>query len=243
MVAKRELKFIKSLHQKKHRSLSGFFLAEGVKVVETLMDAGWEPRQLYSTSATGNFPTAELISEKELKSVSTLKQPNQVLGVFKIPPERPPEYSGWVLALDRLNDPGNLGTIIRLCDWFGIREILCSPDSVDCYNPKVVMASMGSLAQVQVHYLPLGPALSESGLSVFGADMDGVSASAFSFPDEGILLMGSESHGISPDLRASLTQSLNIRPFANPGAESLNVGVATGILLYELRKQQPFTQK
>ena len=186
MVAKRELKFIKSLHQKKHRSLSGFFLAEGVKVVETLMDAGWQPRHISTAPPLPvNFPSAEPISEKELKSVSTLKQPNQVLGVFEIPPGRPPEYSGWVLALDRLNDPGNLGTIIRLCDWFGIREILCSPDSVDCFNPKVVMASMGSLARVQVHYLPLGPALAESGLSVFGADMEGVSASAFSFPNGG----------------------------------------------------------
>ena len=237
MVAKRELKFIKSLHQKKQRSLSGFFLAEGVKVVETLMDNGWQPTHLYSTSTTGQFTTAQPISEKELKSVSTLQQPNQVLGVFEIPQERPPEYKGWVLALDRLRDPGNLGTIIRLCDWFGIREILCSPDSVDCFNPKVVMASMGSLARVHVHYLPLGPALAESGLPVFGADMDGVSASAFSFPSEGILLMGSESHGIAPDLKGSLQETLNIRPFENPGAESLNVGVATGILLYELRKQ------
>ncbi|MGA9238109.1 RNA methyltransferase [Robiginitalea sp.] len=243
MVAKRELKFIKSLHQKKQRSLSGFFLAEGVKVVETLMDAGWKPTHLYSTSRMGQFPSAQPISEKELKSVSTLKQPNQVLGVFEIPAERPPEYQGWILALDRLRDPGNLGTIIRLCDWFGIREILCSPDSVDCFNPKVVMASMGSLARVQVHYLPLGLAFAESGLPVFGADMDGVSASTFSFPKEGILLMGSESHGINPDLKDNLKEALNIRPFANPGAESLNVGVATGILMYELRKQQPFTQR
>jgi TrmH family RNA methyltransferase len=243
MVAKRELKFIKSLHQKKQRSLSGFFLAEGVKVVETLMDTGWQPAHLYSTSTAGPFTSAQPISEKELKSVSTLKQPNQVLGVFEIPPERPPEYTGWVLALDRLRDPGNLGTIIRLCDWFGIREILCSPDSVDCFNPKVVMASMGSLARVQVHYLPLGRALAESSLPVFGADMDGVPASAFSFPTEGILLMGSESHGIAPDLKGNLKATVNIKPFGNPGAESLNVGVATGILLYELRKQQPFTQR
>lgn len=243
MVAKRELKFIKSLHQKKHRSLNGLFLAEGVKVVETLIDSGWHPRHLYSTSSMDRFPMAEPISEKELKWVSTLMKPNQVLAVFEIPPARPPEYAGWVLALDRLRDPGNLGTIIRLCDWFGIREILCSPDSVDCYNPKVVMASMGSLARVHIHYLPLGPALSQSGLPVFGADMQGVSVASFSFPDQGILLMGSESHGISPDLGSNLEQSLNIKPYTNPGAESLNVGAATGILLYELRRQQPFIQK
>jgi TrmH family RNA methyltransferase len=243
MVAKRELKFIKSLHQKKHRSLSGSFLAEGVKVVGTLIEAGWEPRQLYSTAELDLFPHAEPISEKDLKSVSSLVQPNQVLGIFEIPAVSRPEYTGWILALDQVRDPGNLGTIIRLCDWFGIREILCSPDSVDCYNPKVVMASMGSLAHVRIHYLPLGPSLTESGLPVFGTDMQGVSPSSFSFPGEGILLMGSESHGISSELREKLSQTLSIPSHGHPVAESLNVSMATGILLYELRRQIAVTQK
>ena len=243
MVVKRELKFIKSLHQTKHRSLSGSFLAEGVKVVGTLIDAGWQPKGLYSTTELESFPDAEPISEKDLKSVSTLVQPNQVLGIFEIPAASRPAYTGWILALDQVRDPGNLGTIIRLCDWFGIREILCSPDSVDCYNPKVVMATMGSLAHVRIHYLPLGPSLAESGLPVFGTDMDGVSPSSFPLPQEGVLLMGSESHGISSELRNMLSQTLCIPSYGHPVAESLNVGAAAGILLYELRRQMPVTQK
>jgi TrmH family RNA methyltransferase len=243
MVAKRELKFIKSLHQKKYRSLNGLFLAEGVKVVSAFMQAGWSPRHLYSTETSDSFPGSELISERDLKAVSTLVQPNKVIGVFEIPEESPLEYKGWILALDQVRDPGNLGTIIRLCDWFGIRDILCSPDSVDGYNPKVVMASMGSLSRVRLHYLPLGTALSDSGLPVFGADMHGAPAPEFTFPAEGILLMGSESHGISSDLLKLLTQTLSIPPTGEKGAESLNLGTATGILLYELRRQGMPTQR
>jgi TrmH family RNA methyltransferase len=236
MVAKRELKFIKSLQQKKYRSQHGLFLAEGLKVVDAFLQAGWKPDYLYSTDPPDTFPAARPISARDLASVSTLVQPNKVLAVFPIPEASEPVYGDWILALDQVRDPGNLGTIIRLCDWFGIREILCSPDSVDCYNPKVVMASMGSLAGVRIHYRPLGQALAESGLPVFGADMHGRPASEFAFPDRGVLLMGSESHGICSELRGQLTNSLSVMPFGDPVAESLNVGMATGILLYELRK-------
>ncbi|MDM9632764.1 RNA methyltransferase [Robiginitalea aurantiaca] len=243
MVAKRELKFIKSLHQKKYRNLNGLFLAEGVKVVTAFTSAGWVPKHLYSSEIMDSFPEAEPLSERELKSVSTLVQPNKILGVFEIPREAAPDYKGWVLALDQVRDPGNLGTIIRLCDWFGIRDIICSPDSVDAFNPKVVMASMGSLARVNLHYLPLQKVLTECGLPVFGADMHGTSAAAFSFPDQGILLMGSESHGISSELREILTQTLSIKPYADTGAESLNLGTAAGILLYEIRRGMAAIQK
>ncbi len=243
MVAKRELKFIKSLHQKKYRNLNGLFLAEGVKVVTAFTSAGWVPKHLYSSEIMDSFPGAEPLSERELKSVSTLVQPNKILGVFEIPRETAPDYQGWVLALDQVRDPGNLGTIIRLCDWFGIRDIICSPDSVDAFNPKVVMASMGSLARVNLNYLPLQKVLTECGLPVFGADMHGASAAAFSFPDQGILLMGSESHGISSELREILTQTLSIKPYADTGAESLNLGTAAGILLYEIRRGMAAIQK
>ena len=236
MVAKRELKFIKSLQQKKYRSRYGLFLAEGLKVVDAFLQAGWKPAYLYTTDPPGTYPGATPISVRELESVSTLVQPNKVLAVFPIPEAAEPGYGDWVLALDQVRDPGNLGTIIRLCDWFGVREILCSPDTVDCYNPKVVMASMGSLAGVRVHYRPLGEALAQSGLPVFGADMHGAPVAGFDFPEKGVLLMGSESHGISGELRDRLTDRLGIMPYGDPGAESLNVGTATGILLYELRR-------
>ncbi|MEJ2162876.1 MAG: RNA methyltransferase [Robiginitalea sp.] len=239
MVAKSQLKFIKSLHQKKYRNQHGLFLAEGVKFVGDLLKAGCDPRHLYSTEEMAGFPGAHPISESELNRVSTLVQPNKVLGVFPIPSQTPPQFSDWLLALDGVSDPGNLGTIIRLCDWFGIRHILCSPDTVDCYNPKVLMATMGSISRVQVHYAPLEEVLSQSGMPLFGASMEGEPLKEFVFPEEGIIVMGSESHGISSGVRNQLQRLLSIPSQAAHGAESLNVGTATAIVLYELRRGTP----
>ena len=236
MVAKRELKFIKSLHQKKYRSRHGLFLAEGVKLVRELLHAGWKPRELFCTVPVEGISPARPISDQELKKVSTLVQPNKVLGIFEIPNHCGPVFEGWLLALDGVRDPGNLGTIIRLCDWFGIRDLLCTPDTVDCYNPKVLMATMGSMARVRVHYLPLKEALSGSGLPVFGASMEGGPLGSFRLPDQGILVMGSESHGISAGVAEELQGTLGISPFGNGRAESLNVAMASAIFLYEIRR-------
>lgn len=244
MVAKREIKFIKSLRQKKYRSRHGLFLAEGVKLVTELLKEGWKPQHLYSTDPGFLEHKAELITDSELQHLSTLVQPNKVLGVFEIPAPEPPEYSGWLLALDGVRDPGNLGTIIRLCDWFGIRDLLCSPDTVDCYNPKVLMATMGSIARVRVHYLPLESALLQSELPVYIASMEGKSVTAEELRGEGILVMGSESHGISGEIRALPNTVLSVPPYGNGRAESLNVGTATGIMLYEIRRAaKPATQR
>ena len=236
MVAKRDLKFIKSLHQKKYRSRHGLFLAEGVKLVEELLRSGWKPRELFSTETVEGISPARPISEEELKKVSALVQPNKVLGIFEIPSGAAPDFKGWLLALDGVRDPGNLGTIIRLCDWFGIRDLLCSPDTVDCFNPKVLMATMGSIARVRVHYLPLEQALSKSGLPLYGASMEGEPLGSFRLPEEGILVMGSESHGISTGIREVLLNTLGISPFGRGDAESLNVATASAIFLYEIRR-------
>lgn len=236
MVAKRDLKFIKSLHQKKYRSRHGLFLAEGVKLVGELLRSGWQPRELFSTEPVEGVSPARPISEEELKKVSALVQPNKVLGIFEIASPTAPAFEGWLLALDGVRDPGNLGTIIRLCDWFGIRDLLCSPDTVDCYNPKVLMATMGSIARVRVHYLPLEEALVESGLPVYGASMEGEPLGSFPLPEEGILVMGSESHGISSGVRELLANTLAIAPFGQGDAESLNVATASAIFLYEIRQ-------
>ena len=236
MVAKSELKFIKSLHQKKYRTRHGLFLAEGVKLVGELLQAGWKAHRLYATEGLEDFQDARQISEQSLRAVSTLVQPNRVLGVFEIPRPAAPRMSGWLLALDGVRDPGNLGTIIRLCDWFGIRDVICSPDTVDCYNPKVLMATMGSIARVRLHYGELEGLLSGSGLPLFGASMEGSPVDLFKFPEEGILVMGSESHGISMGVRRRLSGTLAIPSFGGGGAESLNVGMASAILLYELRR-------
>ncbi len=234
MVAKSQLKFIKSLHQKKYRSRHGLFLAEGVKTVGDLIRAGWRPRFLYTTEDLPGLEGATPISEAELKQVSTLVHPNKVLGVFEIPEPGLPSFTGWLLALDGVRDPGNLGTIIRLCDWFGVRHILCSPDTVDCFNPKVLMATMGTIANVHLHYQPLEGILRQSGLPLYGASMEGTPVTDHALPGEGILLMGSESHGISSSLRQLLQHTLAIPSRPDGGAESLNVGTATAILLYEV---------
>ena len=243
MVAKRELKFIKSLHQKKYRSRHGRFLAEGVKLVSELLRAGWKPTELFSTEAVAGVAPARPISEQELKKVSTLVQPNKVLGIFEIPTLPAPDFRGWLLALDGVRDPGNLGTIIRLCDWFGIRDLVCSPDTVDCFNPKVLMATMGSIARVRVHYLPLGETLAKSGLPVYGASMEGEPLGSFPMPGAGILVMGSESHGISESVSAQLESTVGIPPFGEGDAESLNVATASAIFLYEIRRNMPPIQR
>ena len=222
----------------------GLFLAEGVKLVTDLLQAGWQPHSIYATEQIEGIANALPITSDELRKVSALVHPNKVLGVFGIPTAETPRMNGWLLALDGIRDPGNLGTIIRLCDWFGIRDIFCSPDTVDCFNPKVLMATMGSIARVRLHYGPLEERLTGSDLPLIGASMEGTGLAQFEFPQEGILLMGSESHGISPGLRRHLSATLSIPASGDTGAESLNVGTATAILLYELRRANPpATQK
>jgi len=211
-------------------------MAEGVKLVSELLRSGWKPRELFSTESVEGVSPARSISEQELKKVSALVQPNKVLGIFEMPLPVAPDFKGWLLALDGVRDPGNLGTIIRLCDWFGIRDLVCSPDTVDCYNPKVLMATMGSIARVRVHYLSLEEALSRSGLPVFGASMEGEALGTFRLPEEGILVMGSESHGISEGVSELLENTLGISPFGKGNAESLNVATASAIFLYEIRR-------
>lgn len=236
MVAKSDLKLIKSLHQKKYRIRHGLFLAEGVKLVGELLDSPMEAYRVYSTEARegdGLLP----ISERELGSVSALKQPNKMLGIFRIPATGPLRFDGWTLALDALRDPGNLGTVIRLCDWFGIDDLICSPDTVDCYNPKVLQATMGSIARVRVHYLPLAAALEGCGLPVYGASMEGADVRRTKLPASGVLVMGSESHGLSAQLRALLSETIGIPAFGK--AESLNVATATAVLLHEIRRADP----
>ena len=239
MVAKSEIKFIRSLHKKKYRIREGLFLAEGVKLVGELLNSRFEPYKLYSTDP--EFPSgAQLITEASLKKVSTLVQPNKTLGIFRTPVPKPISFKGWILALDRVRDPGNLGTLIRLCDWFGVEQLLCSPDTVDCFNPKVLQATMGSITRVSVHYLSLAETIAKSNLPVFGASMEGTPVTGFQWPRNGILVMGNESHGISEAVRRHIGSTLSIP--GHGGAESLNVATAAAILLHEIRREG-FIQK
>lgn len=240
MVVKSQLKYIKSLHQKKYRNVHKSFIAEGEKTVIALMEAGLKAEILCSTGPDQfkDLPyDIEFISPKDLKKVSALKNPNTIIGVFKIPDQKPIDYTDWVLALDRIQDPGNLGTIIRLCDWFGIRQIICSRDSVDAYNPKALQATMGSLAKINLVYEDLPQVLSASPLGVYGTYMEGESIYSASLPEKGILVMGNEANGISDNVGRLTDVRITIPSHSEKLAESLNVATATAIILSEIRRR------
>jgi len=210
------------------------FVAEGEKLVGELLDSPLKAQAVYSTEP-GLFRNALPLTERELKQASSLVHPNKVLGVFHIPQPAPLRFSEWVLALDGVRDPGNLGTLIRLCDWFGIGQLLCSPDTVDAYNPKVLQATMGSIGRVGLYYAPLEETLRGCGIPVYGASMEGQAVGSHPLQGPGVLVMGSESHGLSPGVRELLAATVSIPAFGQ--AESLNVATAAAILLYEIRRQ------
>lgn len=240
MVTKSQIKRIASLKQKKYRSQYGLFVVEGKKLVNELVQAGLQPYALFvddPQNATAFPIAAQLVSPSQIKHMSSLATPNGVLGVFYQPKPQPTVASGWVVALEAVRDPGNLGTIIRLCDWFGIPQLLCSSTTVDCYNPKVLQATMGSIARVNIVYTDLYTYLKNTPLPVYGACVQGKAVYTTTLPKSGILLMGSEAHGLSEALKAQMTQSIAIPQFGAHTAESLNVATATAILLSELKRE------
>lgn len=239
MVSKNQLKLIKSLHQKKYRNQYGLFFVEGLKTVNELLTSHFEVEHILVTRSMKQcFEKNEtlLVSEIDLKKISSLQTPSGVLGVFKIPKMKPLDFADWTLALDSVRDPGNLGTVIRLCDWFGISNLICSPTTVDCYNPKVLQATMGSIARVNIVYQDLEELVVQSELPVFGAFMDGDSVYEKVIPKKGILVMGNEANGISTDLEKMIEKRVSIPQFGTSTTESLNVATATAILLNEIRR-------
>lgn len=240
MLVKSQLKLIRSLQQKKYRNQHGLFFVEGKKTVEELLASNLMPYKIYCLN-TETFDAAEGAVEKitstELKQISCLKNPPGVLGVFYINKETTIDLSDWVIALDDLRDPGNLGAIIRLCDWFGIPHIICSKNTVDCYNPKVLQASMGSISRVNISYVDLNDFLQETDIPVYGAFMDGASVYTSELPCKGILVMGNEANGISKEVSDQISQEISIPQFGNKTTESLNVATATAILLNEVRRE------
>lgn len=239
MLSKNQIRFINSLRRKKTRKSEGLFIAEGKKLVLDLLDSDIQVDKIYSLPEFECLEQdkVQLISERELGSISSLTAPNAVLAIFKIPESKPVSKKGLAVALDDVNDPGNLGTIIRLCDWFGIPQILCSQNTVDCFNPKVVQSSMGSLARVQINYLDLAEHLRNEKRTVYGTFMEGESLYQTSFEEEGILVMGNEANGISDEIRSLLDKELGIPQFgSNQKTESLNVAMATAIFLSEMRR-------
>ncbi|RTZ08319.1 RNA methyltransferase [Flavobacterium sp. GSP27] len=237
MVSKNQIKLITSLQQKKYRIANKLFFAEGVKGIQELLDSNFELEHLFTTQNDFDSVSQEkktIISENDLKKVTALATPNTCLAVFKMPVEKSITETGLILALDSIRDPGNLGTILRLCDWFGIQQVLCSKETVDLYNPKVVQATMGSIARVNVNYVDLNVFLAQTKLPIFGTFMDGENIYKATLPQQGIIIMGNEANGISPALENEVHNRLTIPRFGNlQKTESLNVAAATAIVLSE----------
>ena len=236
MVSKNQIKRIISLQQKKHRKESGLFFVEGKKVIQELLDSKFTLEELFVTEPLfENIPQQTFISETDLKKISALTNPNNCLAVFRIPEPKKINEQSIILALDKIRDPGNLGTIIRLCDWFGITDLVCSEDTVDLYNPKVLQATMGSITRVNVSYVDLNEFLSQTKLPIFGTFMNGTNIYKTQLPQDGIIVMGNEANGISTEIEPLITDKITIPRFGNP-TESLNVATATAIILSEFRR-------
>lgn len=239
MVSKSELKYIQSLSDKKVRLESGCFIAEGVKLVGEMMLAGYPIKQLYaldSWAAPNNNINVRRIEAFELAKMSTLQTPNQVLAVVEIPKiVQPITLAGQLtLVLDGIQDPGNLGTIIRIADWFGITQIIASEDTVDIYNPKVIGATMGSFMRVSVSYKNLVEWLPTIKVPIYGALLKGTNVFATANVTEGLLVIGSEAKGIRENILDLITHPVTIPKIG--GAESLNAAVATGIIVAQLTR-------
>lgn len=259
MISKNKTKLIKSLEQKKKRRELGMFVVEGFKSVGEFVKEGFN---IYFVAATSEWiggnrhivsrlqpeQLAEL-TEDELRSVSYLQHPQQVLAVFMLPPMTECPDKGWLrgnlcLALDGVQDPGNLGTIIRIADWFGIEHVVCSHECADVYSPKVVQATMGSLARIRISYTDLRAFIGgvQEEVPVYGTLLEGENIYSQELTDNGIIVMGNEGNGISPEIRAMITRGVLIPnfPSGRSTAESLNVAVATAVVCAEFRRRTSF---
>ena len=237
MITKNQIKLVKSLRLKKNRIQSGFFIAEGEKIVDELIESDLYTVNIFSVSEKyKNLENYVSINSAQLKQISNLKSPNNVLGVFKIPTNPEIDFNSNIVALEDVNDPGNLGTIIRLCDWFGIKDIICSNNSVDCYNPKVIQSSMGSIGRVRISYIDFEYLLANTNYSSVAADLTGVKLNNYSFSKNQIIFFGSESNGFSEKLSSGLKNKITIERFNN-NVESLNLASSVAIVLSELNNQ------
>lgn len=256
MLSKNQISFVNSLKQKKFREEHQLFIAEGAKIVPELLSSSLKVKQVFATSAflKKHTPAAGVIchelKEQELERISALSTPNEALAVCEIP-ERNISSAQFgdklTLILDDIKDPGNMGTIIRIADWFGVENIVCSPASVDIYNPKVVQATMGSIARVNVYYTGLEDFLQgqkkEHQLKIFGAFLEGENIYSKQLPSGGFIVIGNESKGISEELKKTITDKIAIPSFshikksADGEAESLNAAIATAIICSEFRRK------
>lgn len=244
MISKNQIKYIHSLEQKKNRRNEMCFVAEGPKIIEELLKI-YTPKMIFATKSwieENNNIYAEEITEQELSKLSFLKHPQSVLAVFPIPQNKDTiiDPNKLYLALDGVQDPGNLGTIIRIADWFGIDTILCSMDTADAFNPKVVQATMGSIARVKIIYTNLYDLIKDHAnqMPIYGTLLDGENIYQKQLAPNGIIIMGNEGNGISTPIRNLLNERLLIPSYnLSDTAESLNVATATAIICSEFRRR------
>lgn len=244
-LSKAQLKYLNSLHLKKYRQQYQSFLIENEKIFLESIAAGWQFEHCYCTQGfekkhlqTLSTLPYQVVEESELQKASTLSTNTHCLAVLKMPQYTDNEMtSSYSLVLEHIQDPGNLGTILRIADWYGITTIICSTDTVDVYNPKTVAASMGSFLRVKVVYRELEAYLRKQTLPIYGASLQGDNLHQFTFASKGLILLGNESRGISEELEALCSTLINIPRFGE--AESLNVAMASAILCDNLRRQHP----
>lgn len=252
MISKQNIELVRSLAKKKGREETGLFVAEGEKLVFDLLKTKLELSTLYFSAEAAallkNFPDpakSVKLSAKEMERISSFKNPSNLLALFKIPTYQEaglPAFEGLSLVLDGLQDPGNLGTIIRLADWFGIEDIYCSENCVDSFNPKCIQSTMGAIARVKVHYLDLPELLKEAvrqKFPVYGTYMDGENLYQTELLSRALIVMGSEGKGISPQLSPYLTKKISIPafPVGDRELESLNVALSAAIVCAEFRRR------
>lgn len=233
MLSKNQLKRYAKLKQKKFRDAEGLFIAEGEKLVEDLLKRGLEAESLVTQQEVESTSPYIQVDENDFKRLSSLENPSGTLGIFK-KPQNNGRSEGWVLALDGLRDPGNMGTILRCADWFGVSRVVCSQDTVDCFNSKAVQASMGSVANIRVDYCDLRAFLQEQQLPVFGTFMEGEALEKNPLPQEGILVLGNEGQGIREETATAIDQKVKISKHPLAQAESLNVATAAAIFMAAL---------
>jgi RNA methyltransferase, TrmH family len=272
MLTKNQVKFVTSLADKRARTEEGLFIAEGVKIVEELLRSSIKVKQVFAVKewiktevigrkaglwGRGNEsmiqePEVTEVSEAELNKISQLATPNKVLAVAVVPEwklDADTLKQELVLVMDDVRDPGNLGTILRIADWFGIGNVICSMNSADAYNPKVVQATMGSIARVKVHYTDIGRVIASvrDSVPVYGAVLGGENIYSEELSDKGWIVIGNESKGISPGVMQLLTDKITIPSFSegNPlgGAESLNAAIAAAVICSEFRRRKLLSGK
>ena len=245
MISKNQIKYVHQFELKKFRKQEGLFIAEGHKVVGDLLKAGYAPKQLFATAewiADNPVAGAIEVSNDELTKLSLQQHPQQVLALFPIPTHQhqAPNTLHLSILLDNVQDPGNLGTIIRIADWFGIDTIYCSEGTVDAWNPKVVQATMGSIARVHIIYIDILQMLDSlpKDFPVYGTFLDGENIYTQELSQKGLIVMGNEGNGISDAVRTRVTHKLLIPDFhKGPTADSLNVAIATAITCSEFRRR------